>query len=148
MQTSMDSLMNLRMARASEGAGDRPDRRRIRPPRRGPAARSGVPLALLAALLAWAAPQPAAATPSGTSRALAFREVASGPDPAALALRAEAGPVAPRASRAELARWRGRFCTPAGCAGPGEASGSAAAGFAAAALLTLVAARRQTRPRD
>jgi hypothetical protein len=94
--------------------------------------RSGVGAAL-AALLAWTAPGSAAATPS-------FAEQPALERPAARE-------VAPRAARADLERWRGRFCTPAGCPGGREASGAMGAGFAAATLAMLIATRRP-RPRD
>jgi hypothetical protein len=90
--------------------------------------RRGAAAAGLAALLV------AAASPAGATPAFAEEPRLAGRD---------ASPGAPRATGSELERWRGRFCTPAGCAGGREAPAPMAAGFAAAALLAVLAARRR-----
>jgi hypothetical protein len=102
--------------------------------RRRARTRAGAAAALgaLAALLAWSAPAASTATPS-----FAGEGAAAAPAPQ---------PPARQPSRAELERWRGRFCTPAGCPGGREASPAMGAGFAAAALAVVLAARR-SRPR-
>jgi len=45
--------------------------------------------------------------------------------------------------RAQIERWKGRFCTPTGCAGTPASPWGAAAGFGAAILATGWIARRQ-----
>jgi hypothetical protein len=132
----------------SARGGDFPDLPGTHLPRRISALRPSGALVLLAALLGWAAPALAGATQSGAD-APAARLGLAGPSGVGSGEAILPGPARARQgdARAELARWRGRSCTPAGCAGRAEAPGSAPAGFAVAALATLVAARRRPRPR-